>query len=390
MHININPKFTDLPFARLNIKVHKNPVKFRTLICGSTAITKNASKVLGFCLKLCQTKIDLLSAMFRRNSNGLNWNWIISSNKPILECISHLNSSSEPKTVNTFDFTELYTSLRHDRIKTSISELIDLCFSNSQGRGISVTNYRASWAYTSRTGQFIDQNMLKTLLSWVLDNAFFSFGKITMRQIVGIPMGTDAGPQIANLFLLSQERKFILANTSVNPRICRDLKYTFRYIDDITAFSDNGSLGNEFRNIYDDSLSLVKVNTTDQQADVLDITISVGQNRFTTKLYDKRRDFAFKTVSFPCVHGNLSKNMCYNTATAQIHRYGEICSQHEDFIFNCAQLLNFLTERGYKKPELKDCFFKSCSKYKLIARYPNASPDDTWVEIISKIRSHFR
>jgi hypothetical protein len=45
-------------------------------------------------------------------------------------------------------------------------------------------------------------------------------------------MGGDSGTFIANLYLLAQERKFILKMRNENPAVCRHLQHTFRFIDD--------------------------------------------------------------------------------------------------------------------------------------------------------------
>ena len=50
-------------------------------------------------------------------------------------------------------------------------------------------------------------------LHYLLDNIFIRFGsKLYMyRQIVGIPMGTNCAPLVADLFLFCNERDFMLS-----------------------------------------------------------------------------------------------------------------------------------------------------------------------------------
>ena len=43
-------------------------------------------------------------------------------------------------------------------------------------------------------------------LTYLLDNIFIRFGTKLYRQIVGIPMGTNCAPLIADLFLFWYER----------------------------------------------------------------------------------------------------------------------------------------------------------------------------------------
>ena len=48
-------------------------------------------------------------------------------------------------------------------------------------------------------------------LHYLLDNIFIKFGSILYRQIVGIPMGTNCAPLVADLFLFCYERDFIVS-----------------------------------------------------------------------------------------------------------------------------------------------------------------------------------
>ena len=46
-------------------------------------------------------------------------------------------------------------------------------------------------------------------LTYLLDNIFIRVGTKLYRQIVGIPMGTNSAPVIADLFLFCYERDFM-------------------------------------------------------------------------------------------------------------------------------------------------------------------------------------
>ena len=49
-------------------------------------------------------------------------------------------------------------------------------------------------------------------LHYLLDNIFFiRFGLKSYRHILGIPMGTDCAPLVADLFLFCYERVFMLS-----------------------------------------------------------------------------------------------------------------------------------------------------------------------------------
>ena len=46
------------------------------------------------------------------------------------------------------------------------------------------------------------------ILTYLLNNIFIRFRTNLYRQLVGIPMGTNFGPLIADLFLFCYERDF--------------------------------------------------------------------------------------------------------------------------------------------------------------------------------------
>ena len=48
-------------------------------------------------------------------------------------------------------------------------------------------------------------------LHYLLDNIFIRFGSKLYRQIVGIPMGTNCAPLVADLFLFCYESDFLLS-----------------------------------------------------------------------------------------------------------------------------------------------------------------------------------
>ena len=53
-------------------------------------------------------------------------------------------------------------------------------------------------------------------LTFLLDNIYIRFGSKLYRQIVGIPMGTNCAPLVADLFLLCYERDFMLSLSEDN------------------------------------------------------------------------------------------------------------------------------------------------------------------------------
>jgi hypothetical protein len=47
------------------------------------------------------------------------------------------------------------------------------------------------------------------MLEFLIDSIFVSFGGTLFQQVVGIPMGTNCAPLLADLFLYSYESEFL-------------------------------------------------------------------------------------------------------------------------------------------------------------------------------------
>ena len=68
----------------------------------------------------------------------------------------------------------------------------------------------------------------------MLDNISIRFGTKLYRQVVGIPMGTNCAPLIADLFLFCYERDFIMSLSGVKQAdIIGALNTSSIYMDDI-------------------------------------------------------------------------------------------------------------------------------------------------------------
>ena len=80
------------------------------------------------------------------------------------------------------------------------SNLLSL-FSN----GVSIKTYFSAWNLYSFSNK--RNNLVKTDL--LVDNIFVVFAGKVFHQIVGIPMGTNCDPLLADIFLYSYEAEFI-------------------------------------------------------------------------------------------------------------------------------------------------------------------------------------
>ena len=57
--------------------------------------------------------------------------------------------------------------------------------------------------------------------------------------------------------------------------------------------------------IYPTELQLNKANSSDTEAPLLDLNLSIANGIVSSKIYDKRDDFDFEIVNFPFLDGDV-------------------------------------------------------------------------------------
>ena len=134
-------------------------------------------------------------------------------------------------------------------------------------------------------------------LSYLLDNIYIRFGNKLYRKIVGIPMGTNCAPLVADLFLFCYERDFMTSLSYDNQADIIEAFYsTSRYLDNLLNI-DNPYFEGMVNKIYPPELQLNKANTSDTETPFLDLHLSISNGFVSSKIYDKRDDFDI--VNFP-------------------------------------------------------------------------------------------
>ena len=143
-------------------------------------------------------------------------------------------------------------------------------------------------------------------LSYLLDNIYIRFGTKLYRQIVGIPMGTNCAPLVADLFLYCYERDFMDSlNNDNQADVIEAFNSTSRYLDDLLNI-DNPYFEGMVKQIYPPELQLNKANISDTEAPFLNLHLSVANGFFSSKIYDKRmQTLLSEGLSEPEFYGDL-------------------------------------------------------------------------------------
>ena len=214
-------------------------------------------------------------------------------------------------------------------------------------------------------------NDICKMIEFLVDNIYIRFGGQLFRQMVGIPMGTNCAPLLADLFLYSYENEFLDKLIKEGKRkLARRFNLSYRYIDDLISF--NYKRFKEFiSDIYPKELTISETTESTSVASHLDLLFARDRsNNITTKLYDKRDAFGFHIVNFPFMSSNIPSAPAYGVYASQLVRYARCCSNYSDFLIRHRALVKRLLSQGYKVNRLSNTFKKFYGRHTdLVGQY---------------------
>ena len=168
------------------------------------------------------------------------------------------------------------------------------------------------------------------LSPFLLDNIYIRSDSKLYRQNVGIPMGTNCAPFVADLFLFCYERNFMLSLSEDNQfDIIETFNFYSRYLDHLLNIDIN-FFDSMVNHIYPLELQLNKANVSDTEVSFLDLHLYISDGFVKTKIYDKRDDFDFDIVYFPFLDCDVPRLTSYGVSTSQLIRLARVSSHVDD------------------------------------------------------------
>ena len=146
--------------------------------------------------------------------------------------------------IKSFDFSTLYTTIPHQKLKSRLATIIRNSFIHKNG------NRRYKFLVLGHEGPYFvkehsdsknkyTEDDIVNMLEFLVDNIFVVFGGKVFQQIVGIPMGTNCAPLLADIFLYSYEAEFIQSFLSTGKKkLASQLNFTYRYIDYVLSINN--------------------------------------------------------------------------------------------------------------------------------------------------------
>ena len=359
--------------------MHKNPYKHRFIAGSSKCSTKPLSILLTKLLTHIKQSLQKYCEIAYSRS-GVNQMWILKNSKELLE---HLQSPNfnHITSIKSFDFSTLYTTIPHHKLKSRLATIIRNSFIHKNG------NRRYKFLVLGREGPYFvkehsdsknkyTEDDIVNVLEFLVDNIFVVFGGKVFQQIVGIPMGTNCAPLLVDIFLYSYEAEFIQSLLSAGKKkIASQFNFTYRYIDDVLSIN-NPDFENYLGQMYPTELEIKDTAESNTSASYLDLLLSIeNDGLLRTSLYDKRDDFNFPITNVPFLSSNIPSSPAYGVFISQLIRYARAWSSYECFILRATRLSSKLLRQGYVMERLKSSLRKFYGRYwDLIKHYEVSLP----------------
>ena len=174
----------------------------------------------------------------------------------MLSTLNKINYFYTARHFDSYDFSTLYTSIPHVALKEALGTLVREAYKIRDSEYIVAgTNGNAYWSNvpsSSSLKQSISEQVLVNYMEYLIDN---NIGSRIYRQCIGIPMGTDCAPLVANLFLFYYEYKYMQNMVKTNLMLAIRFSNTIRYIDDLLTLN-NTSFHSAIDDIYPEELKL--------------------------------------------------------------------------------------------------------------------------------------
>ena len=80
-------------------------------------------------------------------------------------------------------------------------------------------------------GEKYDETLICQMIDFLIDNIYIKIGNHLFRQCIGIPIGTNRVPLLANSFLYSYEVEFLRSMKKSNKKLAKAFNLTLRELN---------------------------------------------------------------------------------------------------------------------------------------------------------------
>ena len=118
-------------YLNWSLKLHKSPVKHCFIAGSSKCTTKQLSSLITKILTVMKTGLEKYCSI-KTSHTGVNNMLIFTNSTNLLSSLGHLGVH-RATSIQTFDFSTLYTSISHDLLKSLMNNIINNAFKHKNG-----------------------------------------------------------------------------------------------------------------------------------------------------------------------------------------------------------------------------------------------------------------
>ena len=248
----------------------------------------------------------------------------------------------------TADFCTMYTSFEFAHIISRTMQAVQEAWGyqrqqlslQSSVEGAMVEDVRLGVSGWSLLGDGFTQAQIAELLTYLIHSSFTCNGGQVRRQIMGMPMGIPAAPQIANLACYPVEKAHAY---TLGPGRCLTV---CRYIDDFWA--SGVTLPSE------DAYGMKYVKTAEGDSVVyLGVRVYVaqttGRNELHTTVYDREFSYPYHIVRYPDSTSVVPSQQLGGVIMGRLVHCQETCSHMNDFKESVGTVFRNAMWRGFSR-----------------------------------------
>ena len=344
---------SNLPFLFWLPKMHKSPPSHRFISAAGICSTRLASAVLSKLLACVHSTIRKLNDEILVRT-GVRRYFVIQDANEAAVFLSRwprlkATTASEYRGLHTFDFSTMYTNIPLKDLCDKVDRVIDEAAAHLGetkyewmlevdiwGRNVSQAKWTESkqTSYKKRSKIFSVPD-LKALMSFVVFNTFVCNRDSVLNQHLGIPMGTNSAPELANLYLYFYESSYIDKLILADHALARSFHLSFRLLDDLLS-ADN-SQNDVFTTCWEDggvypkSLMCGLTSKSSEIVQFCGLTVTARPAGFDISVYDKRSVFPFHVRNYPHSDSNIPRSILYSAFVGQLHRFYRLSSTLDAF-----------------------------------------------------------
>ena len=248
--------------------------------------------------------------------------------------LEHLKSPTfnHVTSIKSFDFSTLYTTIPHQKLKDRLTSIIRNAFIFNIG------NRRYKYLVFGHEERYFvkehsdyknkyEEDGIITMLDFPVDNIFVvSAGKISQKADSRHSNGYELCPssrRYISVFIRSGFHTVFALNGKSR------FNLTHMYIDYVLSIN-NPDFENYLGKMYPADLEIKDTTESTTSVSYLDLLLSIGwDGRLHTPIYDKRDYFNIHITNFPILSSNIPSSTPYGVFISWFKRYARTCSSNE-------------------------------------------------------------